>query len=142
MIYKIPITPMGAPRMSRKDKYPPFREVVERYHAFRDDVRMFSEMVGYVQGESLDIVFVLPMPTKSWSKKKRASFLGKPHKSKPDDDNMIKAWLDAHLVEDSHVWDEKALKFWGEEGGIYLNCYDIAKKCFQEKGMFTPDMLT
>jgi len=126
----IDIAPMGAPRMTRSDKWNK-REVVARYFRFKDDVRSLCERVGYEQGERLDIVFVMPAPP-SWSKKKAASFLGKPHQNKPDTDNMVKAWLDAHLKEDSHVWDIKAMKIWGEYGQIMLGCYDEVKKGFSE----------
>lgn len=122
----IDVCPMGAPRMTRSDKWKT-RTVVQKYWAYRDDVRKFCEKKGYVQGEFLDVVFVLPMP-KSWSKKKRESFLGKKHQAKPDTDNLVKAWLDAHLEEDSHVWDIKALKVWGEEGQVLLGQYNEIKQ--------------
>lgn len=107
---------MGAPRMTRADKWKQ-RDVVLRYHSYRDSVREFCERYGYEQGETLDIVFTIPMPP-SWSAKKREKFLGKPHQQKFDIDNLIKAWLDALLTEDSHVWSIKAQKIWGEEGNI------------------------
>ena len=43
---------------------------------------------------------------------------GKPHQSKPDIDNLIKAFLDALLDDDAHVWDIRATKVWGTDGSI------------------------
>ncbi len=65
------------------------------------------------------ITFVIPMP-QSWSKKKRAQHAGKPHQQKPDKDNLEKALLDAVFDEDSHVWDGRVTKIWGEKGQIII----------------------
>jgi Holliday junction resolvase RusA-like endonuclease len=46
------------------------------------------------------ITFVMPMPP-SWSKKKREQHDGKPHQSKPDCDNMLKALMDALFDDDA-----------------------------------------
>jgi len=55
---------------------------------------------------------------KSWSKKKKAEMLGQPHQQKPDIDNLLKALMDAVLPEDSHIYDIRATKYWGNVGGI------------------------
>lgn len=65
------------------------------------------------------ITFVMPMPP-SWSKKKREQFNGKPHQSKPDCDNMLKALMDALFDDDSSVWDCRITKLWGEKGQIII----------------------
>jgi Holliday junction resolvase RusA-like endonuclease len=109
------ITPMGKPRMTQRDKWKK-RPVVERYFAFRDQVRLQGIQLpeyGYY------IVFVLPMP-KSWSKKKKAEMDRKPHQQRPDKDNLEKALLDAVFKDDCRVWDGRVTKIWGREGKIIV----------------------
>jgi Holliday junction resolvase RusA-like endonuclease len=50
------------------------------------------------------------------------SLLGKPHKIKPDLDNLLKGVFDC-LSEnaDSHVYEVWAKKIWGEEGQIKIS---------------------
>lgn len=110
-----PITPMGAPRMTRADAWRD-REVVLRYRAFKDEVRL--RRVTVENGDS--ITFYLPMPP-SWSKKKMMAMAGEPHQQKPDIDNILKALLDAIYAEDCHVWCLGRLeKRWGSQGMIVI----------------------
>jgi Holliday junction resolvase RusA-like endonuclease len=53
---------------------------------------------------------------KSWSTKKRLSMLGEYHQSKPDIDNLVKAFLDAFGDDDKHVAVIHAGKYWCVEG--------------------------
>ena len=57
---------------------------------------------------------------KSWSKKKKAVFLGKAHQQTPDIDNLLKSVLDATFENDCHVWDIRALKLWAVDGYIEI----------------------
>jgi len=85
-----------------------------RYRAFADEVRR----LGIEIPESgATVIFGMPMP-KSWSKKKKAVFLGKAHQQKPDIDNLLKAILDAIFKDDSGVWDIHAVKIWADVGYI------------------------
>lgn len=109
------ITPLGKPRMTRADKWKKRPEVL-RYRAFCDEVRLNNVSLpesGY------HVIFVLPMPP-SWSKKKRPLMDGKPHQQKPDKDNLEKALLDAIFGEDSHIWDGRVTKIWGETGQMII----------------------
>lgn len=109
------ITPLGKPRMTRADKWKKRPEVL-RYRAFCDEVRLNNVSLpesGY------HVIFVLPMPP-SWSKKKRSLMDGKPHQQKPDKDNLEKALLDAIFGEDSHIWDGRVTKIWGETGQMII----------------------
>ncbi|HED3064976.1 TPA: RusA family crossover junction endodeoxyribonuclease [Kluyvera ascorbata] len=109
------IVPLGKPRQTRADKWKKRPEVL-RYRAFCDEVRLNKVTLpesGY------HVIFVLPMPP-SWSKKKRAMMAGKPHQQKPDKDNLEKALLDAIFGEDSHIWDGRVTKIWGETGKIII----------------------
>jgi Holliday junction resolvase RusA-like endonuclease len=45
----------------------------------------------------------------------------KPHQSKPDLDNLIKAVLDAFKVNDQTVYRIVAFKAWSDKGTIVIN---------------------
>lgn len=122
MIY--PIKPVPKPRMTRGDKYPPFRDPVQRYWDFKDECTLRKVEVPEANAH---ITFHIPMPP-SWSKKKRAEMEGKPHKSRPDKDNLEKALLDAVHEEDSHVWDSRVTKRWAVEGAIEIVDMDQANR--------------
>lgn len=117
MIQIYDITPLGKPRQTNRDRWAK-RPAVLRYRAFKDEVRLRG--VALPEGGS-HITFVLPMPD-SWSKKKRAQFIGQPHQQKPDVDNLHKALMDAVFDDDSAVWDARITKIWGEKGQIRIEC--------------------
>ncbi len=109
------IVPVPKPRMTRSDRWKT-RPSTERYWAFKEEVRL--KRVN-VPEKGAHITFVMPVP-KSWTKKKKAEHLGKPHQQKPDVDNLVKALLDAIYDDDAHVWDVRATKIWGEVGKIVV----------------------
>lgn len=112
---RYPITPLGKPRMTQRDKWAK-RPAVLRYRAFCDEVRAR----GVTLPESgYHVLFVLPMP-KSWSKQKREAMRGQAHQQKPDKDNLEKALLDAVFKDDSRVWDGRVSKVWGDVGEIVI----------------------
>lgn len=112
----IPVTPLGKPRMTQRDKWQR-RPAVIRYHQFCDDLR--AALPAYDLPGELHVTFFLPMPP-SWSAKKRAAMLGAPHTQKPDVDNLCKALMDAFKTDDSHVYALHAEKYWSEGGSIEL----------------------
>lgn len=90
------ITPIGKPRMTQRDRWHK-RPATAAYWAYKEQVRL----LGICLPESgYHVTFVIPMP-KSWSKTKRAQYVGQPHQQKPDKDNLEKALLDAVFDEDS-----------------------------------------
>jgi Holliday junction resolvase RusA-like endonuclease len=114
MLYKI--NPVSKPRQTQRDKWKPSKSVL-RYRAFADECRL------KMRGVDLDgavITFYLPIP-KSWNKRKKAEMLNKPHRQKPDLDNLIKALGDALYGDDSSIASITAHKQWAEEGGIAIN---------------------
>ena len=116
MISRYPITPIGKPRMTRRDTWKK-RPCVLRYYAFKDLIRLYRVDVPM---SGATIRFELPMPP-SWSKKKREAMNGQPHQQKPDIDNMLKALLDAVYHDDSVVWHLAGLeKRWAVEGAIMV----------------------
>ena len=88
--------------------------VVMRYRAFKDRVRALNVMIPEEGGA---VIFRLPMPA-SWSKIKKARYVGHQHQSKPDLDNMLKALLDAAFDEDCKIWSIKVVKLWDYEPSI------------------------
>lgn len=107
------ITPVAKPRMTQRDKWKP---AAQRYYTYADELRHRAALVDYVLGDTVDVIFHLPMP-KSWSKKRKAEMAGQPHQQRPDADNLGKAFKDALAAEDSHVYDERWRKFWTDGPG-------------------------
>src|SRR5688572_7856631 len=92
--FTIPGLPVGQPRMTRRDKWKR-RPCVMRYRAWADSARIAA---GVLPDPSKVISFdwkAFFPPPDSWSKKRRAEAIGKPHRSSPDRDNIDKAILDA-----------------------------------------------
>ena len=119
MTIKLDLEPCAKPRMTQSDKWKK-RKCVVKYFSFKDKLNYEANKVGYKPTVPLSIVFVITMP-KSWSKRKKDQMDGKPHKSRPDLDNLIKAFKDALLEEDSHVWQYgKMEKRWGHLGNIQI----------------------
>ncbi len=62
-------------------------------------------------------IYATFQPAKSWSKKKTAAHLNRPHIQKPDGDNISKAIKDAlnriAWADDSQVADMRVVKVWG-----------------------------
>lgn len=114
------INPVAKPRMTRSDKWKK-RKATEKYWKFKDDLKLLCWIARWqLREDNLDIKFVIPMPI-SWSKKQKEEMDGKPHKSRPDLDNLIKAFKDALLDEDSHIHTYEGMKkVWGKKGQIIL----------------------
>lgn len=114
------ILPVAKPRMTQRDKWKK-RAVVERYRAYKDELKLLCWMCRWIPPEdNLEVTFVLPMP-QSWSERKKRRTEGEPHKSRPDLDNLVKGFKDALLVEDSGVHTyNKIKKVWGRRGQIIV----------------------
>jgi len=118
--YEFNIIPVPKPRMTRGDKFPPYRPCVSRYWAYAKQMRLQANKMKYEVEPILSADFIMPMP-KSWSKKKKALMNGKPHTQKPDLSNLIKAFEDVLCKNDSFIWSYKNCnKFWSETGKIIV----------------------
>lgn len=115
--YTIHIEPVAAPRMTRRDKWAK-RPCVERYFAYRNELALKMRDFAFPEC-NYHVTFYMPMP-RSWGKAKRAEHEGRPHRQKPDKDNLEKALLDALLPEDSAVWDGRVSKRWSETPRIEI----------------------
>lgn len=132
------VVPTPKPRMTRSDRWrndphdpnPKRRQrpPVTRYWLFCDELRAAAARVGFVPPEQgLFIRFWIPMPA-SWSGKKKAAMVGKPHQQKPDWDNYAKAFYDALLGEDCRVWNTGPVeKRWGAVGMIELVAHEVSQ---------------
>ena len=109
-----PITPVPAPRQSRRDAWNP-SPMVQRYRAFKDEVALHRVTLA----PAVKLTFWMPMP-KSWSKAKKGRMRWSPHTSRPDLDNLVKALLDAVYDEDAHVHHIDASKRWERTGAITI----------------------
>lgn len=118
----IGVTPIGKPRMTRKDKWSK-RPETTKYWAFKDALVLQCKKNKVQLNDILIADFHIPMP-KSWSKKKKTLMNHKPHQQKPDVDNICKGVMDALLKEDSHIYKIDCEKYWAEEGSIvfYTGC--------------------
>lgn len=110
------IDPVPKPRMTKSDVWKN-RPSVKRYWEFKD--RLLKQAKGSLE-PTFTVTFNIEMP-KSWSKKKKSEMWGKPHQSKPDIDNYLKAFMDALCEDDSFVYDVRARKYWAfDKGSIEL----------------------
>ena len=106
----IKIIPVSKPRITRADTWKK-RPCVLRYWAYKDELNEKIKDIDIELDDELYLEFYISMP-KSWSKKKRIEYFNKPHKQKPDIDNLVKGVMDAIFKEDSHVHTIYAKKIW------------------------------
>lgn len=106
-------TPLGKPRMTRRDQWQK-RDCVVRYRDYCDRIRRdWIERHGGLPGEPDAIMVVAFMPvTPSWSKKQQEAHLECGHRLRPDGDNILKSVCDALFPEDSCLWLKVVAKFW------------------------------
>jgi Holliday junction resolvase RusA-like endonuclease len=120
--YVFYIEPVSAPRMTQSDKWkldinhknPRQRQrmCVHKYFKFKDELKKQCLINGYKLEPVLNICFVIEMP-KYWSSKKKFLMDGKPHKQRPDRDNLLKAFQDAFVEDDAFIYDGRTTKLWG-----------------------------
>ncbi|MGG4288354.1 RusA family crossover junction endodeoxyribonuclease [Priestia megaterium] len=133
--YHIKIQPMGAVRMTRRGKF--VSETAQRYLSYKDEIK--RQIVKQVKERELmkdeievEVMFFMPIP-QSWSKKKREAAVLKPHKSKPDIDNLLKGLFDAlnGLIwkDDNLVSKVSAVKIYvPQDEGIMVTVKEIDKE--------------
>lgn len=115
-----PITPRGAVRLSRQDRFAPSK-AANAYFRYGADIRTMRVTLP----ERPAIIFRMPMP-KSWSKKKRDAMRSQPCLSRPDKDNLEKGLVDSIYYgrDDAHVWCSWTEKRWADVGAIEV--YDVS----------------
>lgn len=115
---------------------------LEKYNAYKQELRWSAKKQGFELPDGcFSIHFYIRMPP-SWRAKKRAEMLNKPHKSKPDCDNLIKSLIDGLIPrknrtngetgrDDKDVWSYAAFKYWVEqdEACIVIKEYSMDEFC-------------
>ena len=85
---------------------------LERYNEYKVDLLTEAKKNRFTLFPSgLHITFFIPVP-KSWSKKKKKLHHGVFHQSKPDIDNLMKAFLDSLVAEDKFISNITMTKRW------------------------------
>jgi Holliday junction resolvase RusA-like endonuclease len=120
---KLDITGVPKPRMTQSDRWKR-RPCTERYWTYKD--RLVELWGDRELPDTFHVIFTMPMPA-GWTEKRKAMFDGKPHQQKPDSSNLLKAFEDCLWDDDSTIWDERATKFWGREGSIYVRELELFK---------------
>ena len=108
------IDPCAKVRQTQSDKWKK-RPCVMRYRAFADEVRR----IGITLQDGDAVVFRIAMP-KSWNLKRKEAMVGKPHRQKPDLDNLLGGLMDAAMPDsDCHVASlERVSKIWAFSASI------------------------
>ena len=113
VFFKIPrnrLRPAGLKRLLR----------LEKYNEYKISLAALAKQKRFSppdQGGHL--IFYIPVP-KSWAKYKKAEMHMKLHQSKPDIDNLAKAFFDSLFSEDMHIADIRLTKKWvNEEEGWF-----------------------
>lgn len=122
--FTIPGQPIGKPRMTQRDKWltgARVRPEVLAYRRWADLARIMARPVFHLVadpgGVILEAFFERPS---SWSAKRKASAAGRPHRGKPDVDNVAKALLDALFGADEIIHDLRIRKSWDDGKGARL----------------------
>jgi Holliday junction resolvase RusA-like endonuclease len=105
IFFRIPrekLRPAGLKRLLRLEKY-------NRYKINLLAEAKAKQFTHPQQGAS--ITFFIPMP-KTWRKFKREAMAWMLHQSKPDLDNLLKAYFDSLLAEDKYISHYEAKKVW------------------------------
>lgn len=120
MTFTIPITPIGKPRMTQRDKWKK-RPCVIEYRAFADTLRLFCAKMPRAEDIARFSVTARFAPPASWSAKKRAAAIGTMMRSKPDPDNILKAILDPLFADDSKIGDIGSVRRrWAERDELVI----------------------
>lgn len=105
IFFRIPrekLRPAGLSRLKR----------LEKYNQYKVDLGALAKSKGFVMSPvGASITFFVPVPP-SWSKKKKKLYHGTFHQSKPDLDNLLKAFMDSLMAEDKQIAHLELSKRW------------------------------
>ena len=105
IFFRIPrekLRPAGLSRLKR----------LEKYNQYKVDLGAVAKSKHFVMSPvGTSITFFVPVPP-SWSKKKKKQYHGTFHQSKPDLDNLLKAFMDALMAEDKQIAHLELSKRW------------------------------
>lgn len=133
---EIPGAPVakGRPRMARQGTaYTPAK--TRRYE---DVVRQLAAAARppLFEGPVRVTVIATIEPPRSWSKRKTAAHLGRPHCQRPDADNLAKAVTDAlnRIVwhDDAQIWSLTVRKEWGRPARVTVLVDDDERDAWED----------
>ena len=85
---------------------------LERYNKYKVDLLALSKSKRFSPPEQGGhLTFYIPVP-KTWKKYKKEEMHLQLHQSKPDWDNLAKAFFDSLLTEDKYIADMRVTKRW------------------------------
>jgi Holliday junction resolvase RusA-like endonuclease len=118
-------TPLGKPRMTRRDKWKK-RPCVMRYREWADKVRAAAGTVPPAERvKSLSWVATFEPPA-SWSKKRWSKAIGTLHQVKPDRDNLDKGILDILYPRgDQAIAHGTITKRWGLQARLVIRIEEV-----------------
>lgn len=95
---------------------------LEKYNEYKVNLLAEAKRKKFeLPASGLHIVFYIPVPN-SWSKKKKAAHHGMLHQSRPDIDNLTKAFLDSIVAEDKYIANITLTKRWVDFPLGWISC--------------------
>lgn len=93
-----------------------------QYNEYKRDLRSIANHLKFVMPPGGTHLNCFIPVSKSWRPNKKAAHHDQPHLNKPDADNLLKAFKDALLKQDSVIWDVRVTKRWtnSEHGRIEI----------------------
>lgn len=90
------------------------RPRVTQYWAFKDELVLQAAQNGFKISDAYEIEFIFESEEHLW---------GKPHKKKPDLDNLVKAVQDCLWKSDQSIYATISTKTFGKSNQIKITCY-------------------
>jgi Holliday junction resolvase RusA-like endonuclease len=99
------------------------RRQLEKYFAYKQELAFVASKLGFQMPMGhFAVCFYIPHP-RTWRKWKINAYVGTPHRSKPDADNLLKGLFDALIPkkkrskgetgkDDKELWCYSVFKFW------------------------------
>jgi Holliday junction resolvase RusA-like endonuclease len=96
---------------------------LEKYNNYKVDLCALAKQKRFTPPEQGGhIIFHLPVP-KSWKEYKKKEMHMKLHQSKPDWDNLSKAFFDGLMTEDKYIADVRVTKKWVNQPEGYIEFF-------------------
>lgn len=116
-VFTVMGTPVGKPRMTRRDKWKQ-RPCVLRYRSWADEARLAmgrTTKLTLTRPMCLEVVAFFEIP-----KSHRKTIPGNYHAVKPDGDNILKSVGDALFHNDQMLVYQTVTKFWAGAEGAHI----------------------
>lgn len=115
VFFRIPrhsLRPSGLKRLKR----------LEKYNQYKIDLLAEAKRKRFeIPAAGLSVVFFIPTP-KTWSKKKKLAHNGLLCQSRPDIDNLAKAFIDSLTPEDKYISNLSLTKRWVDHPEGWIEC--------------------